>query len=230
MKIKTLLIYLSIIVLLMIDGCKKNDNPVDNGGAVQATELMPLKIGNQWTYRNISYDTSGNVQHIDTSMFKIVRDTTIQSEKWYFIGRDSTAIELLTNRSDGLWYMRVSIAPQAAILFAKYPANVNDTWLCADSSTAKLSAKDVNVSVPKGTYACFQYTYADKNTQFVSMVRYFPVGVGFVRDEFYSKTNSGQSYINTRRELLGLSLNKFSFESMIFKGNLSTKSFFYIQK
>jgi hypothetical protein len=229
MRSKILLVFQFIVVLLLIDGCKKDDNPVDQGGTPQATVLMPLKIGNQWTYRVISYDTSGTVQHVDTSTFKIVRDTTIQSEKWYFIGQDSTAYELLTNRSDGVWYMRVRIAPLAAVLFAKYPANVNDTWLGPDSSIAMLWAKDINVSVPQGTYACFQYMYADKGTQFMSQAKYFPVGVGFVRDEFYSKTNSGRGYVRSCRELMGLSLGKLSFKSANTKVNSSAQYDLFIQ-
>jgi hypothetical protein len=229
---KTLCAILLLVALFVHTGCKKDENPVSEGGT-NPTVLTPLKIGNQWTYAHVSLDSLGNVQHSDTSTLRIVRDTSIQNEKWYFIGRDSTAKELLTNRSDGLWYMRLNPSgtiSQAAVLFAKYPANVNDTWLGPDSTTAKLFARDVSVSVPQGTYACFQFTYADKNTQFVSQVKYYPVGIGFVKDEFYSTTNSGRPYVVSRRELIGLSLSKLSFRPAISKSNSSSEDVFFIQK
>jgi hypothetical protein len=231
MTIKQISTSLLLVTLFLQAGCKKDDNPVNQGGT-NPTVLMPLKIGNQWIYRAVSLDSLGNVQNSDTSTFKIVRDTSIQNEKWYFIGRDSTARELLTNRSDGLWYMRLTSSgtvAQSVVLFAKHPANVNDTWLGPDSTTAKLLAKNVSVTVPQGTYSCFQYTYANKNTQDLQQTKYFPVGVGFVRDEFYSKTSSGQSYVAGRRELIGLSLNKLSPEGTTANTSLSIADSFWGQ-
>ena len=213
MQAKVIFFSLLLGTVFFLNACKKEDNPVNQGGTTTATVLMPLKLGNQWIYRSISLDSLGVVQHVDTSTFKIVRDTLIQNERWYFIGRDSTARELLTNRTDGLWYMSLhstGTIAQAAVLFAKYPANVNDSWLGPDSSTVKLITNNLAVTVPQGTYTCYQYSYTNKRTGAVEQSKYFPPGRGFVKDEGYSRTSSGQTYVAARRGLIGLTLTKSS--------------------
>jgi hypothetical protein len=172
---------------------------------------MELKVGNQWTYLSTFFDSLGNAQFTDTIGYKIIRDTLINSEKWFFVGNDANPSELLTNRSDGLWYMNFNpsgIPGQGAVLIAKYPASVNDTWFYLDSTTAKLAAKDISVNVPSGTYSCFQYSYTEKHSQDVSRMLYFSIGKGYVRNESLSKTNSGRTYVEDRRDLISLKLNK----------------------
>ncbi|MGB2868359.1 MAG: hypothetical protein WBD36_07910, partial [Bacteroidota bacterium] len=153
-------------------------------------------------------DTLGATIAVDTTIFILVRDTMIQNEKWYFIGFNASATELLTNRSDGLWYMRTQLSQPPPALFAKYPANVNDAWVGPDSASAKVVAKDLSVSVPHGTHSCYHYTFADNPSQFVSMARYFLPGSGLIKDDFFSTTASGRTYVTYRRELVSLSLSK----------------------
>ncbi len=101
MKIAQNIVVVIAAALLLYTGCSKDNNPVGQSGTGTSV-IMPLKIGNQWTYRVSFLDTLGNVRAADTMMFKIVRDTIIQNETWYFIGSDSNSKELLTNRADGL--------------------------------------------------------------------------------------------------------------------------------
>ena len=206
MTMKYLFLAAVLTIGLALQSACDKDNPVSQGGG--ATILMPLKVGNQWTYLLKAYDTSGTAMVTDTITFALLRDTTIQNEKWYFIVAGASAVELLANRPDGLWYRRIGPDGQSPVLFAKYPASVNDTWIGIDSSTARVVSTNAGISVPKGTYTCFHYTYADKYYQFVTSARFFAVGIGFVRDEYYNLTNSGRTYVAMRRELTNLALTK----------------------
>lgn len=201
-SLRTICVLLVTALFLSAGGCNKDDNPAKSttGGV-----LMPLKIGNTWKYQNLSLDSNGVVMHTDTSMFSIVRDTTIGTEKWYFIGTASFAFELLTNRSDGLWYMFLGETPT---LFAKYPATIGDGWTGLSGQRVQLAATNVGVTVPAGTYSCNVYTYTDTTTWRLNTVRYFPLNVGFVRDEWRTRTPSGYPYVGMRRDLMSVTLNK----------------------
>jgi hypothetical protein len=76
-----------------------------------------------------------------------------------------------------------------------------------DSTTAKFTVKDISVSVPSGSYSCYQYTFSEKNSQDVSRMIYFSIGKGYVRNVHLSKTKSGQTYVDYRSDLITLKLN-----------------------
>ncbi len=168
--------------------------------------IMPLKLGTAWTYVELSYDTSGTIVETDTVQFAIIGDTTVNNEKWYYIGGG----ELLTNRSTGLWYAYSeedgwSIAPG---LMAKYPGQAGDTWSGPDSVVATLTNVGISVAVPHGSYSCYRYRYADPVSGTTDAVRYFAVDKGLIQDEFYDTTDSGREYVAHRRMLSGLVLTK----------------------
>ncbi len=207
-----------MIMLLLVSlnnwNCKKEDNLTNLSNKSEV--LMDLKLNNQWTYRATILNADGIVVQTDTVFFSITRDTIIQNEKWYkmsfgFIGGESfDSFEWFTNKNDGLWYLSKypgELNHQIA-LFAKYPANVNDTWFGYDSCTAKVDSKDVEIVVPSGKYNCLEYSYSDKNTLYVRVIRYFSVGKGWIRDEYYALNSKGQMFLEYKRELLGNTLNK----------------------
>ncbi|MGA9116315.1 MAG: hypothetical protein WB626_06035 [Bacteroidota bacterium] len=196
------------VILIWIAGCTKEGNPVDGGPFNNPTVIMPLVIGNEWTYASRSLDTAGQVTGTDTATFKIVRDTTMGVERWYFIGRDSGAWELLTNRSDGLWYTaRVSGGIRTPVLLAKYPAFVNDTFYGLDSVFVTVVSTSTPVTVPAGSFTCYEYR-EDPPPGGTQVSRFFPPGKGFVRDDFRGRTPGGQSYLRSQRNLVYLVLRK----------------------
>jgi hypothetical protein len=188
--------------------CNTSDNPV--APPVQSSVMMELKQGNQWTYRTTAFDSSGNVRSTGTTESRIVRDTMINNESWFFVRSDSTTFELFTNKSDGLWYMSLNSSgkiSQAPVLIAKYPADVNDSWPSLSGYTMKLAAKDMSVSVPSGTYSCYQYSIFDSASQSVLLNLYFSIGKGYVRSDELSRTPSGRTYVVYRKDLMNLTLN-----------------------
>ncbi|MCU0410909.1 MAG: hypothetical protein MUF82_00050 [Bacteroidetes bacterium] len=199
-----LFLLLSSMIFLGAD-CEEDNAPTEPAGQ-NSNVIMPLKLGTMWTYLDLSYDTSGVLIETDTTQFAVVGDTTINSEKWYYIG----GIELLTNRSTGLWYAYPeedgwSIAPG---LMAKYPGQAGDTWSGPDSLVATLTNVGISIAVPHGNYTCYRYRYADPVSGATDAVRYFAVDKGLIQDEFYATTDSGREYVAHRRMLSGLVLTK----------------------
>jgi hypothetical protein len=214
MKTKKAFAIILLVGILLNAGCKKNDNPI---GPDNENAIMPLNLGNQWTFQMTSLDSLGNVtqrydngrmvDNVTIGSLIVSRDTMIQNERWYFFGPSSTASTLLTNRSDGLWMMTLGQVSWAPGLFAKYPAHLNETWLGPDSSTIKLTAGNITLTVPQGTFTCLQYSHLSKYNGDVTYTMYFSPGVGFVKEEQFAKTRGGRTFVQMRMELTGLTLN-----------------------
>jgi hypothetical protein len=194
-------VLLCLFVLFLAAGCAEETTPsTPSSGDL----IMPLNVGTSMTLLERSLDTLGTVIGVDTSVFTVMHDTTINSEKWFVINSE----ELLANRSNGLWYGvhvggRWIVSPG---LLAKYPGQAGDTWLGPDSLSASLAAVNAPTAVPFGAFSCYRYTYSDAGQ--LLTVRYLSVNKGLIMDEFYSKTASGRSYVDQRRSLMGQVLTK----------------------
>jgi hypothetical protein len=214
MKIKWVLLIVLSLIVAVLTGCKKDDNPVNTDTVTGA--LMPLKIGNFWVFETTYYDTSGSIMGVDTTGFMVVRDTTINNEKWYFIGFDSTAKEMISNRSNGLWYARLASGTDSAIapyLYAKYPASVNYSWLLSDSSKVKVMSIDTSLAlptIPDTNFRCYLYGHIEKGATRSLYFKFIAPGIGFVRDAAYDTTASGRMYLYGQRDLFGARFYKSS--------------------
>jgi hypothetical protein len=96
----------------------------------------------------------------------------------------------------------------APTLLYKYPDSVGDSWNTSyyDSTTLQVSVEQTStsVTVPQGTYACYEYkTLYNSEPQEDD---YFYPGVGFIADDYYSYTNSGRMYKKAHRELVSVTL------------------------
>ena len=200
-----------LLINIFSAGCNKTDNPVSDNQSTAGSVLMPLKVGNQWLVTFALYDSSGMViggsDTILIPLFSIVKDTLIQTERWFL----STGASLppacfdspiyLTNRTDGLWGIGTTTGAMVPYLIAKYPASVNESFVTGKDTACRaiLVSKNASVTVPRGTYSCYQYTVSDKNNSSDLKSGYFMMpDSGFIRAEQYAKTSTGQYFVNVR--------------------------------
>ena len=146
---RTVFCALVVSAVVIWTGCGEN-NSMD--GLVLPAVIMPLKAGNEWTYRRTVYNNDLPVS-VDTSVLLIYRDTTIQNETWYILYASGDR-QMLCNRDYGLWYW--DIDSSAPCLLAKYPATVGDQWILYGDTVTVVST-NAKVSVPGGVYSCYQY-------------------------------------------------------------------------
>ncbi len=85
------LIFLAIIVTIFLD-CGQ-ENPLTNQEVnadcrkrYASCDIMPLDVGNTWTYEAVGYDSLGGIEYIDTFVITIARDTVINDEA--LVGQD----------------------------------------------------------------------------------------------------------------------------------------------
>jgi hypothetical protein len=185
-------IFILSLVTLLLASCSEQSNPTGSGTS-SSNQIMPLAVGNSWTTRVTFYDTTGAVANLDSSTIKIVRDTTIQNEKWF---ADSSGI-LYTNRSDGLWMKWAS----STVLVAKYPASLGDTFTTGvfNDMTATVLSMDTSITVPKGTFRCYRYraikgAFDTNYSNYSEDNSYFSLGIGLIKWEDYLKTRAGTRY------------------------------------
>ncbi|MDD4052205.1 MAG: hypothetical protein PHR28_09960 [candidate division Zixibacteria bacterium] len=122
MVIRKILAAILIAGSALIAGCS---NTVDSGGVTAIDNgIMPLHIGNSWTYERSVRDNPNDPFTIDTITVRINRYPMRDHEIWYepygYPWR-----ELWTNRGDEFWVWPYSDAPYK---FANHRLMYSDTW------------------------------------------------------------------------------------------------------
>lgn len=182
---KKIAVSLFAIFLLLI-GCK-DDNIIVNPPS-EIPEIVPLKVGNTWSYQTTVYDTSGNIVSTTVDSFSVIADTIINGQKRFIF---STGV-IRWNNVFGFW---ITMSPDS-VLFFKYPANVGDEY----GYGLKVICKDSTIVVPGGAFKCYGYSVN-------VAIDYVSPGVGLVKEEWYKDKLSGDKYLYQKQELLDYRLN-----------------------
>lgn len=181
---------LVFIYLLLVFGCKTIVDPGPSQNILDTTTIMPLKLGNSWSYKVTMFDTSKNVDTTFAVFMFLASDTVINSEHWY----DDSRGYIYSNRSKGLWRAINSDTNY----FALYPANKNDKFQIL-WDTATVISTDSTIVVPAGKYSC--YVYKARYS-----LRFFSPGIGLIYAEEYYHAAYSNDFI-LKWELTTYSLN-----------------------
>jgi hypothetical protein len=198
MTIQSCSFRLLLLALFLLGGCgKNNETSVASPPPVVISGPFPLMVGNNWTYKLTSFDTSGVALGAPADfVYQVISDSTVFNEKWYYL---SGALYYV-NRSDGVW----RVLNGTPVLFLKYPASVNDSY-SSSLGRLRVMSTGTTITVPKGTYSCYQYRLSQANgSQFDY---YFLEGIGFVRIDVFEQTLGGRTYIMSQYALAGYVIN-----------------------
>lgn len=182
--------------MLMLSSCKKT-NSIDS---TPASQIWPFEVGNTWVYVDSSFDTTGALRSVVDQPRAVTIDLLIAGERWYHMAGDS---RFYTNRSDGLWVIWDFSDSSVHSLLFKYPCKVGDTWKYGRGHVTVLST-DTTLTVPSGTYHCYEYLiqYNSRPEQYC----YLYPGVGFIRTDHFLTTSSGKLYKNYTSELKSVTI------------------------
>jgi len=190
------LIWLISILLMGIVSCKKSETPI-----VTVLEIFPLKIGNNWQFQTTLFDTIVTF-HVNT----VVKDTMLSTNNsWFVLTYDTNTRLVCKNRPDGCWFWVTNpVFPQGIeVLYYRYPANVSDRYQTTDGIVVLVAGINVTVTVPAGTFGCYQY-----NTTYPSgdmYMEYYAPGIGLVRLDRYILSNGIKNIIEST-ELISYTL------------------------
>ena len=179
-------------------GCSDKSNPVNNGPRI---DLIPLAVGNTWNYKFSAYDTTGNVYLTDTTVTKIVGDTAIANQMWYY---QDVQGNYSANLQNG--YYTYSRYAQDSLRFGmvyKYPCQPGDKY-----SYTEVRQCDTLITVPAGTFSCIFYAYRLKTLDsFWYSDAYISPGAGIVKAIGYSfKDDRNHIFLWWVQELLSYHL------------------------
>jgi hypothetical protein len=193
-----------LFVLPIVSSCKKDLAPT-NANPFESKVIIPLKVGNQWTYRITTFDSSGHTMFYGSLVLSIVNDTVIQNERW-FLWNDGGA--LYTNRRDGYWLFNNG----ASLLYVKYPASKGDIYRYGTDSLyapiTRIISIDSLIAVPMGIFSCFVHEWREITGDYISSVSFYSPNIGLIREDLFFPPLSGHnSYLAGRLELVALTIN-----------------------
>ena len=179
-----------ILVTIILSSCEPAPERI-----IPAGEIVPLKVGNQWTYKVKIFDEFGTVTDSSHETVKIMNEVVIENELWY-VDNDGN---VQTNRADGRW-----VRSDVAYLVEKFPCKLNEMYRLIDTITfVRVRGVDEPVSVPAGRYLTYIYQWM-RNGFLVGDFYYTP-NVGMVKSEKYMQRGGGVFLLETK-ELISYAL------------------------
>lgn len=189
--------YILFVMVLALLGCGEKKSETDTPGNTNlleiregAAKIFPLATNTEWIYNVSALDTTVNaLRVIKVDTLRIVSDTLIEGVKWFKtmgLGLDNA---YAINWNDGLYY---AFAGDKPFLFAKYPADVGDTFA---SMIGQVEAKTIvaavglEVKVPAGSFFCHQYSQKIGGPGMTTNY-YLAPGVGLIKMEILDRTGT----------------------------------------
>ena len=165
-----------------------------------AEEILPLKIGNEWTENICRYNSNSDV-NCHKRITKVIADTIINSEKFYILEvSDSTgkvqSRNYYTNRPDGLY----SFIRNKSVMILKYPVQAGEIFR-GIKDTIKVDGMDVTLQLSGKNYKCIRYSVERNYNVSFKMFIYCSPGIGRILYEIYG-TDDGKEELKERWELL----------------------------
>jgi len=238
---------LFLLVLLLFSGCR-DENPVDpNEESIDV--IMPLKVGNLWTYVDSTFDKNGALVFVDSIKLGVTGKTNINYEGenielfyWsWIIGKTGTPYgyhRLARNEIDGLSFFGERILDenfvQGKSLEIKYPVAVGDTWevefflsSSEDSSFSTgnsvfVTCKSINEKflTNLGEMECYVYLFQkSRNNEEDSFSLYFNKNLGYVGG--FSGVNETGKSKRTLKSFASNGLFKAGYNASYFQPNIN---------
>lgn len=191
-----------LIAFSLLSSCKNDTLTVYNPLDTQ-TEILPMRIGNLWTYKRIDYDSLGKVSKISTDSMKVDQRVSLECNLLGYhlaeyrngqIYRSAKAY----NNLEGFWeegFINVC-------LLYSYPDTAGRVIHNCDIQQKILSINDI-VVVPAGKFVCYKYSIEiqDRNT---FQILWLSPGKGIIRNEEYRKLGNGGQMLLYRQDLTSL--------------------------
>jgi len=167
---------LSFCTLFFVISCKKHDAGTgDNNVTVFNPTTPTFRMGSTWTYRYRSFEPNGHVSGEDDVILTIVKDTTINSAK-YFVTSNNY---YFTNKTDGYYEYDRSTHEEHLI----YKLNSSDPY------------QGFYLTTPPSTcITAFNATIANLDTTYTSYGRNYDKLVSYIFDNFSTNCQFLQTY------------------------------------
>jgi hypothetical protein len=199
MKLEKVVKLAGVISLISLLSCKKEDNPIVTPppSPQKPKVLVPLTVGNSWSFRVTTFDTTGPVVWTDTLRFFIRTDTIVNNIRWYLEGYDGVMIGQLGFRNDSVGFHQTNF--EGANWDYRYPAQRGqNSWFYTVESI------DSVITTPLGNLHCYVYKY-DWFGHPGRMI--FAPSIGWVRTENVGRTWGGTVWLAQTMDLVAVEID-----------------------
>jgi len=183
--------------------------------------ILPLNLGNQWTFHVTQYNDSGNIINEYDVVHAIISEKLINGEKWYVQDQGSPppgVTATMTNRPDGLWYEKGTseFSTDTPYLVVSYPAVLKKRYIVGrftntfDKKVYEIYryAESVNhqLTVPAGNFYCLKFNdilaLSDGTIvqEPLNSIYYAP-NRGLVKRERFRLNNKNEIFVSEKWEL-----------------------------
>lgn len=199
---------ITIVLTVLMVGCEKEENPVDPGER-KTDVVMPLAVGNYWSYTDSIFNTNGGFIARDSSRLVITGSASVQAQGapaevyfWNWMNlRTGVADDwkwLTRNEPDGR-YMYGGVSSKGTTVLGKYlaekfPVTAGTTWqrvnivarqdstfALGDTVQMRCNSVDEPFPTPAGSFKCIVYYYQQTSGTAVRETwLYFAPNVGYV--------------------------------------------------
>ncbi len=152
------------------------------------TDLIPLTLGNMWTYKDIKYDTTGALVDASTYMVTSAKDSVLygrlmhHAAGWY-TNADSGVIQYFGYSTTGI-NGPLDTASYFG-LFLKYPV-VKGASYYSPLGGVSVPSIDTMINVPAGSFHCIRYNFHSMLALKYELFDYYVCpGVGIVKAIYY---------------------------------------------
>ncbi len=186
-------VILALVAIMLISCAGTTDTPPP----AKSQEIIPLKIGNSWTYEDVEYDPDYQSEvAFDTLHESITVDTTISATKWFSNSANNSYFS--SNSTDG-YYVTYKNNDGVFVnsLFFKYPCNINDKYsifIPDFNETFQITViqTSIVVSTSAGTFFCYKYEAVSPK---LKLEFYITPGKGIIKRVTYNVKPNTETYI-----------------------------------
>ena len=154
------------------------------GPPIDTSVILPLKVGNIWTYQCTMTDSLGSMFASFSQSTSIVSDTLLNGRRTFLF---STG-DYFWNENSGFWIQSPGKQP---LLVYKYPANLGESY----GQLITVIFKDSTINTPKGNFNCYGYSSG------IAITSVAP-GIGKVKSEYFQNRSDGSTYLFQKEELI----------------------------
>ena len=201
------IIPISLLIILIISGCAKEPT----SPTIDKTVLVPLKVGNNWTYKNTKYDPKGFEGESEQYTIILTSDSIFNGEAIYKPGLlsfpENQEGKFWLLRNDGFYFLFLNDNDPQPKMIAKFPTFKGDSF-GPDSDSTKVEQTDFDYTVPAGTFKCIKYvneSFGDNEIQSRTIMYYAP-GIGNIAIESYVRHNHDYLWLEHKIVLLSYEL------------------------
>lgn len=197
MKCIKKIVYLSVVLLFMLSYVAINGCGGDDDEPAAAGDYWPCAIGNLWDYvYTMTLDTGDTTMSVTGSItITIVGDTVLINDQYVFMQEYVVTMSGSVDRdtyyiaeTDTTILRFNSVYDTIPDVMLEFPLETGNNWIVSGSQTASVLGRQ-NISVPAGTYNCYEVAYAAYGD---TVYDYFAANTGIVK-EYMSDTESGMT-------------------------------------